>query len=102
LASEWSADAKGLYAMTLMDELKSLPRKRQATDVGMLGISKDILSVLRTTAAQYNVPMGRVAELAIETLLSEINAKQSKTERSLPTQPPSELALAETGEPAAA
>jgi hypothetical protein len=65
--------------MTLIDEIKSLPRKRETPDVGMLGISKDILSVLRTTAAQNNVPMGRVAELAIEKLLSEINAKQSKT-----------------------
>jgi hypothetical protein len=79
LASEGCADAKGLYAMTLIDEIKLLLRKRETPDVGMLGISKDILSVLRTTAAQNNVPMGRVAELAIEKLLSELNAKQSKT-----------------------
>jgi hypothetical protein len=65
--------------MTLIDEIKSLPRKRETPDVGMLGISKDILSVLRTTAAQNNVPMGRVAELAIEKLLSHIKTEQSKT-----------------------
>jgi hypothetical protein len=65
--------------MTLIDEIKSLPRQRETTDVGMLVMSKYILSILRTTAAQYNVLMGRVAELSIETLLSEINAKQSKS-----------------------
>jgi hypothetical protein len=42
----------------------------------MLGISKDILSALRTTATQYNVAMGLIAEFAVEKLLARINAER--------------------------
>ena len=46
-------------------------------DVRMLGISKEILTPLRITAAQYDVPMGRIAELAITRLLADIEAAEA-------------------------
>jgi hypothetical protein len=64
--------------MTLIDNIKSLPRKRDMPDVRMLGISKEILTPLRITSAQYDVPMGRIAELAIMRLMADITAEQSK------------------------
>jgi hypothetical protein len=63
--------------MKLIDDIKSLPRKRDMPDVRMLGISREILTPLRVTAAQYDVPMGRIAELAITRLLAEIEAAEA-------------------------
>jgi hypothetical protein len=63
-----------MYAtMTLLEQIKAQPKKRKNVSVSMLGISNDVLAQLRETAGVYNVPMGRIAEIAIVTLIAEIN-----------------------------
>jgi hypothetical protein len=59
--------------MTLLEQIKSQPKKRKNVDVGMLGVSNDALAQLRETANVYHVPMGRIAEIAIVKLIAEIN-----------------------------
>jgi hypothetical protein len=59
--------------MTLIEQIQAQPRKRAANDSGMLGVSKDVLNELRQVSARYSVPMGRVAEIAIARLITEIN-----------------------------
>ena len=63
--------------MTLLEQIREQPKKRKNVEVGMLGISNNVLSELRSTAASYHVPMGRIAEIAIERLLTDIKAEQS-------------------------
>jgi hypothetical protein len=59
--------------MTLIEQIKSQPKKRRNVPVSMLAISEDTLSQLRKTAMMHNVPMGRIAEIAIARLITEID-----------------------------
>jgi hypothetical protein len=65
-------------AERIVEQIKTQPKRRKTGDVTMLGVERGLLHRLRQVAAFYNVPMGRIAEIAIANLLDDLEAVKSK------------------------
>jgi hypothetical protein len=59
--------------MTLLELIKSQPKKQRNVPTSMLAINEEVLRRLRKTALEHRVPMGRIADIAIDRLITEIN-----------------------------
>jgi hypothetical protein len=59
--------------MTLLELIKSQPKKQRNVPTSMLAINEEVLRRLRKTALEHRVPMSRIADIAIDRLITEIN-----------------------------
>lgn len=70
--------------MSLFEQVRELPRTRHRDDVTPIApimVDKNTVKALKLSAAENGVAMGRLAELAISRLLSELASQASEQVR---------------------